>query len=311
MRNSSSSTSSDWPGRAWSAPISVTSTASCSAASPRSRIRDQRELTRSRTTCNVAASSRDPRTAWTRSALRAASIAGSVSARRKPTCSSSRVTTANSSSLTVAATSADAVSNSCVTRAEACASASRLAPCIKVAAAIVEVTSLRPDRDLAVGAALVARLSRIALARLQLGEEALDDATLPRLIRQRLADDPAGQLDRERADLGPQRGDRAGPLGLDLRLRGPGDAVSFGLRLGPQISDDALALLVGFLALARGVRAGGRDLLAVLRLSGLQLGPSFFGLLELLVESPLGGRRVARSPRARSTSRRRRGSPRR
>ena len=41
-----------------------------------------------------------------------------------------------------------------------------------------------------------------ALTRLKVGEKALDDATLPRLVRQRLAHDPTRQLNRQRADLG-------------------------------------------------------------------------------------------------------------
>ncbi len=65
---------------------------------------------------------------------------------------------------------------------------------------------------------------RDRLAGLEVGEEAVHDPALRSLVLERLADDPAGQRGRQRADLGAQRGDRLLAVGLDLGVRVLDDA---------------------------------------------------------------------------------------
>ena len=52
------------------------------------------------------------------------------------------------------------------------------------------------------------------LHRLQVGQEPVDDAGAALVVLEALTDDAAGEVDRQRADLGAQRGDRLLTLGL-------------------------------------------------------------------------------------------------
>ena len=52
----------------------------------------------------------------------------------------------------------------------------------------------------------------------EVGQEAVDDAGRLLVVGERLADDAGREVERERADLGAQRHQRGGALGLDLRL---------------------------------------------------------------------------------------------
>ena len=83
---------------------------------------------------------------------------------------------------------------------------------------------------------------------LELGEEALDDATLTRVVVEALTDDAAGQAGRECADLGPQRGDRLLALRLDLGLAVLDDPSGLDLRLLAHLDHDLGALLARLLA---------------------------------------------------------------
>src|SRR4051794_19331004 len=83
------------------------------------------------------------------------------------------------------------------------------------------------------------------LLRLQFRQEALDGATLTRLVLERLTDDATGQRGRDRADLSAQRRDGLGPLRLDL---GPGvrdDPLGLLVRLLTHLGNDDRALLTG------------------------------------------------------------------
>ena len=113
------------------------------------------------------------------------------------------------------------------------------------------------------------------LAGLELGEEAVDDAALAGLVVQRLADDAAGQVGRQPADLAAQRHDGLLALGLDLLLGGLGDPRGLGLGLAAQLGDDRRTLLARLLADARGLGAGLGELRLVLleRRLGLRPGP--------------------------------------
>src|SRR4029077_11477005 len=72
----------------------------------------------------------------------------------------------------------------------------------------------------------------------KLGEEPVDHAGLPCLVGQRLADDLAGQLDREGADFGAQRGQRLLPVGVDLSGSARDDPFALGDSIGPALRDD-------------------------------------------------------------------------
>src|SRR5262249_38984817 len=113
--------------------------------------------------------------------------------------------------------------------------------------------------------------------RLEAVEEPVDHAALPRLVGERLADDPARQLGGQRPDLGPKRDQRLLPLRLDLGLRGLGDPAGLGLGALTHLGDDLRALLTGFLAHARGLVLGVLKLGAVLREHRLRLGLSLVG----------------------------------
>ncbi len=108
-------------------------------------------------------------------------------------------------------------------------------------------------------------------AGLELGEEALDDPRLAGVVVERLSDDPAGEAGRERADLGPERGDRLLALGLDLRLAVLDDPRRLGLGLLAHLGHDRRTLLTRFLTDARRLVAGVGE-------PGLQLGELGVGL---------------------------------
>ena len=112
------------------------------------------------------------------------------------------------------------------------------------------------------------------LGGLELGEEAVDDGLGLLVVGQRLADDAAGEVDGERADLAAQRDERRLALGLDLRVRGRGRRGGLGGRGVLRLGDDLLAVLTGGIADLTGLLARVGELRGVLleRRLGLALG---------------------------------------
>ena len=98
------------------------------------------------------------------------------------------------------------------------------------------------------------------LHRLEVGQEAVDDAGAALVVLEALADDAAGEVDGQRADLGAQRGDGLLALGLDLRVAVLDDARRLGLGLLAGLGDDLGALLARFLTDLGGLVAGVGDL---------------------------------------------------
>src|ERR1022692_3838580 len=204
-----------------------------------------------------------------RGAGRALASAGrlpSVSARRTAGSASSSVTTAKSSSPSVRAAAAD------VTAAESCCLASareaRLAPLMS------------GPRPRAGGVRLV----------FEILHESLDDAALPGLVLQCLAQHPAGQVHRQGAHLGPEHLDRLLAIGVDLRVRRVDQSPGLGLSLLPHPGDDLSALLLGLLAKPGGLLTGLRELLLVLLKSLIRLGLRLLGALQAALNrvGPLG-----------------------
>ena len=182
----------------------MASTASCSAASARSRGADQRALTtRGDQVAACRAETFPPSSASARPALARAGADGSDSARR----------------------SAGLAVEQAEPRRTARRRARRRDPAAARRSAAAASRSLAPRRSEPGCATSHRRLRRRSPSRWRLGllvelvEEPVHHPALPGLVRQRLADDPAGQLDRERADLGAQRGQRLLAVGVDLRVR--------------------------------------------------------------------------------------------
>src|SRR5204863_2460844 len=90
------------------------------------------------------------------------------------------------------------------------------------------------------------------------------DAPLARLVLERLADDAAGQVGGEPADLTAQLDDGLLALGLDLLVRALGDPPRLLVRPLPQLGDDLGALRFGVLADAGRLLAGLLELGVVL-----------------------------------------------
>ncbi len=108
----------------------------------------------------------------------------------------------------------------------------------------------------------------------------VDDATLARLVLERLADDAAGEVGRQTADLGTELRESLRLVGLDLGVSGLDDAPGLGLGLLAELGLDLRALLASFLPEAGGLLAGLVELVAVLLKSCLGLGLGVFRLLD-------------------------------
>src|ERR1700743_3127515 len=83
--------------------------------------------------------------------------------------------------------------------------------------------------------------------RLDAVEEPVHHPALPGVVGERLADDAAGQVGRQRADFGPERDQRLLPLRLDLSLGRLGDPAGLGLSALAPLGDDLGALLLSLL----------------------------------------------------------------
>src|SRR5579859_5571226 len=157
-------------------------------------------------------------------AFSAAGLPGSDSARRSACSVSSSPTMENSSFASLVATVA-LVMFSADSRSDSSAKDALLTPRMLIAFRAYFGDYYRTGRRDS------GRHRNASLAgHLELFQEPVHHPALPGLIGQRLAHDPAGQLGRQRPDLGPKRGESLLPLGLDLGLSGLGDAA--GLRLG-------------------------------------------------------------------------------
>ena len=99
---------------------------------------------------------------------------------------------------------------------------------------------------------------------LEVGEEAVDDPLLARVVGERLLDDPGGEVDGEPAHLGAQLDHGLLTLGLHLLLRGRGDARRVLLRALAQLGADLRRLGTGVLADPGRLRAGALELPLVL-----------------------------------------------
>src|SRR5690606_26639902 len=93
------------------------------------------------------------------------------------------------------------------------------------------------------------------LARLEVLEELLDDGARALVVDERLPDDLGCEIDRERADLGLERGECRLALGLDLRLSGRSDAVRLSLGVLLELGEDRGTVLASLLADLRGLGA--------------------------------------------------------
>src|SRR5436189_142791 len=100
--------------------------------------------------------------------------------------------------------------------------------------------------------------------RVELGDEPLDRAAAASLVGEGLSDDPAGQVDRQRADLGPQVTHDALALGGELLLPGRDDAVGFLACFGQDVLTDALGVGPSLVADASGFGASLGELRLVL-----------------------------------------------
>src|SRR5450755_1358625 len=119
---------------------------------------------------------------------------------------------------------------------------------------------------------------------LKLIEEPVDHAALPGLVLERLAHDAAGQVGSQGPHLGPQRGQRLLALGLDLRVRGLGQAPRLGLGLAAHLGNYLSALLLRLLAETCGVVAGLGELLAVLLQGPGRLRLGLLGTLQTALD---------------------------
>ena len=129
---------------------------------------------------------------------------------------------------------------------------------------------------------------------LEVGQEAVDHAAAALVVLEGLADDAAGERRGQRADLGPERGDRLLALGLDLRLCACSTMrAGLGLGLLPHLGDDRRTLLARLLADAAGLVAGVGELRLELLLGQLGVGLGLLRLGELLRIALDGGRRSA------------------
>src|ERR1700750_1888026 len=260
---------------AWAVSTSA-SIASCSIASTMSPEVAQRDSTAATTSASVRPVTLPCSNAEATAAFSAAGLPGSDRARRSPCSVSSRPTTANSSS------------------------PSRVGPRGLV---LVFAFSRSPHNHRLRGRTtrFSARTGwvtapvpvRASLAgHLELVEEPVHHPALPRLVGERLAHDPAGQLGRQVPDLGAQRGQRLLPLGLDLGLGRLGDPACLGLGLLAHLGDDLRTLLPGLLTHPGGLVPGLGELLAVLveqvRSLALRLRGAAQPALDLL--GPLGQR---------------------
>ena len=141
----------------------------------------------------------------------------------------------------------------------------------------------RPERSVLIAAGPVIRLSSLDTC----SSSSRKRSTI-RLCRawsvQRLAHDPAGQLGGQRPDLGPQRGQRLLPLGLDLGLGGLGHPARLGLGLLAHLGDDLRALLPGLLAQPGRLVPGVGELLPVLLEQLLGLGLRLVGPVQAALD---------------------------
>ncbi len=87
-------------------------------------------------------------------------------------------------------------------------------------------------------------------------------------------------MHRQRADLGPQRGKRLLPVGLDLRVPGRDVALLLGVAFGPHLSDDRGALFPGLLAQPGGLVPGIGQQCLVLIAQAVRVGLSLSGLVN-------------------------------
>ena len=126
-------------------------------------------------------------------------------------------------------------------------------------------------------------------ASLELVEEAVDDAALPGVVLEGLADELAGQFGGELADVLAQRGRGGLAVGLDLGVAGGDDLLALPLAFRAHLGDERGALLLRLLAQPRGLVAGLGELGLVLLEDALGLGLSGLGLLD----AALDGRRDA------------------
>ena len=101
---------------------------------------------------------------------------------------------------------------------------------------------------------------------------------------ERLADDAAGEVERERAHLAAQRDERGLALGLDLRVRGGRQTRGLGGRGVLRLGDDLLAVLTGGVADLTGLLAGVGELRGVLLERGLGLALSLVGLGDVALD---------------------------
>src|SRR5690606_37719482 len=119
---------------------------------------------------------------------------------------------------------------------------------------------------------------------LQLLEEPVDDAALPRLVLEGLADDAAGQLDGQPTDLRAELGEGGLAIRLDLGLRRLDDAASLGLGLLAELGLDLRALRLRLLADPGRLLPGLGELGAVLLERPLRLGLSLLGPLDAALD---------------------------
>src|SRR5690606_3407002 len=118
----------------------------------------------------------------------------------------------------------------------------------------------------------------------ELVEEAVDHAALPGVVLEGLADELAGQVGGELADVLPQRGRGGLAVGLDLRVTGGDDLLALTLALGPHLGDERGTLLLRLLAQTRGLVPGLGELGLVLLKDALGLGLRGLGLLDTALD---------------------------
>ena len=118
----------------------------------------------------------------------------------------------------------------------------------------------------------------------ELREEPVDRAAAAGVLGEGLADDPAGEVDGERADLAAQLVDDLLTLAGQLLLAAGDDPRRLLLRLGPQLLEDLLALGAGLVTDLRGLVAGLGQLAAVLLQRRLGLGLHRLGPLDAALD---------------------------
>src|SRR5690606_28172189 len=245
-RNSSSSRSSSRPCPSASATVATTPNRSSTSA----RSRGRAHLASAAATAVSSAAAHTLPSSSTRMicAFCSAGRVGSATARRSPCSRSSRSAIANRSSASVPKSAEPAA---LLNRSSTSASEVLLTPLIGRSPS----PSRGPGPGRTPGRTLRSRhrssADRPRVGRgggLQLLEEPVDDAALPRLVLEGLADDAAGQLDGQPTDLRAELGEGGLAIRLDLGLRRLDDAASLGLGLLAELGLDLRALRLRLLA---------------------------------------------------------------